>query len=122
MRYIVFLIFFGLSSAWGASHHPTAFLERIKNTPDEGDQIIQHFCGTCHASKPLIPLGAPKPKVSQDWLPRLEQGPDVLFKHTNEGLRAMPPRGGCFECTDAQLWLAIKALLPEDALDKLKKN
>jgi len=27
----------------------------------------------------------------------------------------MPPRGGCFECTDDQLLLAIITMLPEDA-------
>jgi cytochrome c5 len=118
MRYILCGICFFWGVAFSASHHPTAFLERIKNTPDEGEQIVQHFCGTCHAQRALIPLGAPKPKVSKDWQPRLEQGLDVLFQHTNEGLRAMPPRGGCFECTDAQLWLAIKALLPSETEDK----
>ena len=114
MKYCFILIYCFVTSIWAASHHPSAFLEQIKGAPDEGSQIVQHFCGTCHAQKPMIPLGAPKPKLSKDWLPRLEQGLDVLFKHTNEGVRAMPPRGGCFECTDAQLMLAIKALLPSE--------
>lgn len=105
---------FCVTSLFAASHHPSAFLERIKQAPDEGEQIVQHFCGTCHATRPIIPLGAPRPKVLKDWQPRLEQGIDVLFKHTDEGLRAMPPRGGCFECTDEQLMLAIKALLPTE--------
>ena len=99
------------------SHHPEAFLERIKDTPDEAEQIVQHFCSTCHALKPMIPLGAPRRGIAKDWLPRLEQGVDVLLKHTEEGLRAMPPRGGCFECTDEQLLLAIKALLPPEKTD-----
>ncbi|MDX2346233.1 MAG: c-type cytochrome [Legionella sp.] len=114
MKYFVFLICFFVTQLFAASHHPSAFLETIKNSPDEGEQIVQHFCGTCHATKPLIPLGAPKPKRLDDWAPRLKQGLDVLFKHTNEGVRAMPPRGGCFECTDEQLMLAIKALLPAE--------
>ena len=103
-----------MHQAMAAAHHPQAFLERVQGEPDEGAQIVQHFCSTCHALKPMIPLGAPKRGVSKDWAPRLAQGLDVLFKHTDEGLRAMPPRGGCFECTDAQLWLAIKALLPAE--------
>ena len=117
MKWFLILSIFFLTKGFAASHHPTAFLERIKDTPNEGEQIVQHFCGTCHAAKPMIPLGAPKPKSTEDWAPRLKQGLDVLFKHTNEGVRAMPPRGGCFECTDTQLWLAIKALLPADAGD-----
>ncbi|MDF1678288.1 MAG: c-type cytochrome [Legionellaceae bacterium] len=118
MKTVGLLMMFCITTVWGASHHPSAFLERIKGEPDEGEQIVQHFCGTCHASRPVIPLGAPRPKVSKDWLPRLEQGMDALVKHTDEGIRAMPPRGGCFECTDEQLLLAIKALLPtEDKKD-----
>jgi cytochrome c5 len=38
---------------------------------------------------------------------------DALFQHTDEGLNAMPSRGGCFECSDKQLMLAIRAMLPE---------
>ena len=121
MRYCVFIVcaiacLFSIE-VMAASHHPEAFLERIKDTPDEAEQIVQHFCSTCHALKPMIHLGAPRRGIAKDWLPRLEQGFDVLVKHTEEGLRAMPPRGGCFECTDAQLLLAIKALLPSEKTD-----
>ena len=38
---------------------------------------------------------------------------DGLFKHTDEGFNAMPARGGCFECSDRQLKLAIAAMLPQ---------
>lgn len=100
------------SRLFAASHHPQAFLETVKGTPDEGARIAEHFCQSCHAEKPVIPLGAPRKGIADDWAPRLKLGFDSLFKHANEGLRAMPPRGGCFECTDEQLVLAIKALLP----------
>ncbi len=117
-RYMLLVMLCGLGlNVFAASHHPEAFLERIKGTPDEGVQIVDHFCSTCHALRAPIPLGAPKRGMAKDWLPRLEQGMDVLLKHTCEGLRAMPPRGGCFECTDEQLLLAIKALLPADKTD-----
>lgn len=99
---------------FAGSHHPQAFLDRAKDAPDEGAQIVEHFCSTCHAPNPMIPLGAPKQGMTSDWSARLEQGLDDLFKHADEGLRAMPPRGGCFECTEKQLWLAIAALLPEE--------
>ncbi len=114
MRWFVVCCLFCVTQLFAASHHPNAFLEQVKGTKDEGEQIVQHFCGSCHASKPLIPLGAPRPRVEADWTPRLAAGLDALFQHANEGIRAMPPRGGCFECTDEQLWLAIKALLPPD--------
>lgn len=101
-----------VSSAMAATHKPQAFLEEVKGKPDEGAQIVEHFCATCHAEKPMIPLGAPRKGAAKDWSVRLQKGIDTLFKHSSEGYRAMPPRGGCFECTDEQLMLAIKALLP----------
>lgn len=109
---ISFLIFL-TSAVFSASHHPQAFLNQISGSKNEGEQIVQHFCVNCHAQKPLIPLGAPRIGVTADWLPRLKQQMAVLFKHTSEGINAMPARGGCFECSDEQLILAIIAMLPE---------
>lgn len=95
------------------SHHPQEFLQSITGTKNEGKAIYQHFCSNCHASKPVINLGAPKIASELDWSYRVKQGLDVLFEHTDTGLNAMPPRGGCFECTDEQLLAAIIAMLPE---------
>jgi cytochrome c5 len=95
-----------------ASHHPQQFLESIRNTEEEGTQIVTHFCANCHAIKPLIELGAPKMHQDCDWHLRIKQGLDGLLKHTAEGYGAMPARGGCFECSDLQLKLAILAMLP----------
>lgn len=94
------------------SHHPTEFLNTIAGLPDEGRRIVEHYCATCHASDPLIPMGAPRIKQPADWAARLKQGISLLFKHTEEGYGAMPARGGCFECSDEQLMLAIEAMLP----------
>lgn len=108
------LLFWLLPSiAWAASHHPQDFLNSITGSKNEGEQIVKHYCAMCHAEKPLIELGAPRIKNRSDWEPRLQQGMDSIIQHTDEGLNAMPARGGCFECTDKQLRLAIEALLPE---------
>ncbi len=96
-----------------AGHHPQQFLQTIKGSKEEGAAIVSHFCSSCHALKPLIPLGAPRIKQEKDWTPRIQQGFPNLFKHTTEGLNAMPVRGGCFECSDEQLALAIWAMLPD---------
>jgi cytochrome c5 len=95
------------------SHHPQEFLQSIEGAKDEGMQIVGHFCVSCHAVKPMIELGAPKINVKSDWDPRIKQGLATLLTHTEEGFNAMPPRGGCFECSDKQLYLAILAMLPE---------
>lgn len=97
---------------FAASHHPQTFLNEISGSKDEGKRIVQHYCAMCHAEKPLVQLGAPTEKSLTAWELRLKQGMDVLFKHTEEGFNAMPARGGCFECTDEQLKLAITELLP----------
>ena len=117
-KYILVILpfIFNASLAWSSTHHPQEFLKKISGSKNEGEQIVQHYCATCHAAKPIIPLGAPRIGVSTDWDPRIKQGMDVLFKHTNEGINAMPSRGGCFECTDHQLMLAILAILPENNL------
>ncbi|KTD36091.1 cytochrome c5 [Legionella nautarum] len=109
----IIVCFLSFNFAQAANHHPQEFLQSIKGAQDEGAQIVQHFCSSCHAEKPLIPLGAPKIGNENDWAPRIKTGIRSLFKHTEEGFNAMPARGGCFECSDEQLVLALLAMLPE---------
>ena len=113
---MLFRVVTGLSllmmlKAEAASHHPQEILKMLRGSPKEGAAIVKLFCASCHSPKPLIELGAPKMHQAKDWSPRIQQGGDVLLKHTQEGFGAMPARGGCFECTDKQLELAIAALL-----------
>ena len=108
--------------SWSASHHPQDFLKEIAGTPNEGLQIIQHYCANCHAKNPMIQLGAPRIGMLSDWMPRIKKGMPALFKNTDEGINAMPARGGCFECTDQQLLLAIMAMLPETARKSLDSS
>lgn len=108
MRGFILLAALYISAGYSSTHHPQVFLEAIRNRPDEGQQIVQHYCASCHAQKPLISLGAPRIQVKEDWENRLKQGFDTLFNHTDAGMGAMPPRGGCFECTDEQLRKAIQ--------------
>jgi cytochrome c5 len=102
-----------LVPSFANSHHPEEFLNSIIDTKNEGEQIYNHFCVNCHAKKPLISLGAPRIGEKEDWSIRLKQNMKILFKHTDEGINAMPARGGCFECTDKQLLLAIIFMLPK---------
>src|SRR5262245_22267945 len=96
--FIKLLLLFMVLQCHAASHHPQEFLANIKGSSDEGEQIVKHFCSSCHASKPLIALGAPRIGVIKDWQARFKNGVDSLILHTEEGYNAMPPRGGCFEC------------------------
>lgn len=111
------LIVFFLCSAlpvFAAEHHPEEFLASIQGSPDAGKKIYEHFCSTCHASNPIIPVGAPRIGKKSDWTPYTKsQTIDKMVKTIDAGLGAMPPRGGCFECTDQDLKAAIEYMLPK---------
>ena len=72
--------------------------------PRSGEQVYQSACFACHGTGAL---GAPKHQ-SADWKPRLEQGFDVLLKHSIEGIRNMPAKGTCTSCTDDEIAAAIR--------------
>jgi len=55
-------------------------------------------CKVCHATGAA---GAPKTGDAAAWEPRLAKGMDVLVASVNTGLNAMPPKGMCFDCSDA---------------------
>ncbi len=121
-RFIFFILIIFPIYSNSASHHPQEFLQSISGSSNEGEQIVQHYCSNCHGVKPIIKLNAPRVGIKDDWSFRLKQGFDVLFKHTDEGINAMPARGGCFECSDKQLKLAIKAMLPKMAVNSVLKS
>ena len=72
--------------------------------PRTGEQVYKGACFACHATGAL---NAPKMGTA-DWKPRLAQGLDVLLKHAIEGIRSMPPRGTCGDCSDDEIAGAIK--------------
>jgi len=94
------------------SHNPQEFIESLKNDPEAGKKINQQFCSTCHAKEPSIDLGAPRFRVKKDWETRMKKGLDAMLTVTTVGINQMPPRGGCFECSDEQLKSAILYMLP----------
>lgn len=71
--------------------------------PRTGEQVFQGACFACHGTGAL---DAPK-KGDAAWKPRLAQGFDVLKKHAIEGIRSMPPRGTCADCSDDEIADAI---------------
>lgn len=55
-------------------------------------------CAVCHAAGAA---GAPKTGVAKDWQPRMDKGMKTLVQSVRNGLNAMPPKGMCFDCSDA---------------------
>lgn len=62
-------------------------------------------CAMCHGSGAA---GAPKKGDKAAWAPRLKQGEAVLLQHIQTGIRAMPPKGMCTDCTEADYKALIK--------------
>lgn len=58
------------------------------------------YCHTCHAAGVA---GAPKFGNKDDWAPRIEKGMDTLHQHAINGFNAMPPKGTCGSCSDADI-------------------
>lgn len=58
------------------------------------------YCHTCHAAGVA---GAPKFGNKADWAPRIEKGMDILHQHAINGFNAMPPKGTCASCSDADV-------------------
>jgi cytochrome c5 len=75
--------------------------------PRTGEQVYQGACFACHGTGAL---DAPK-KGDAAWKPRLAQGMDILKKHAIEGIRSMPPRGTCADCSDDEIVDAIKFMI-----------
>ena len=67
--------------------------------------IYQRSCVSCHtapaSTAPLVGLAAA-------WEPRLKQGMPVLVQHAREGYKAMPAKGLCSDCSDADLQKLIE--------------
>lgn len=70
--------------------------------------VVDHYskaCTFCHATGVS---GAPKAFDAEAWKPRLAKGMDTLLHSVKNGFNAMPPRGMCPTCTDADYKALIK--------------
>jgi len=75
-----------------------------------GEQVVQGACLSCHGTGVA---GAPKIGDKAAWAPRIAQGDEALLTNAIQGLRAMPPRGACMNCTDADLKAAVDYMVSQ---------
>jgi cytochrome c5 len=71
----------------------------VCNAADEA--IVAKYnrsCISCHAAGAA---NAPRTGDAKAWAPRLAKGIDVLVANVNKGFNAMPPKGMCMDCSDA---------------------
>ncbi|MHC8303322.1 c-type cytochrome [Pseudomonas sp. PB3P13] len=73
------------------------------------DSVIAKHCNACHGTGLL---GAPKVGDGAAWGERSkkEGGIDGLLAKAISGINAMPPKGTCADCTDADLKAAIEKM------------
>ena len=62
-------------------------------------------CAVCHTSGVA---GAPKLGDKEAWAPRMATGMDAMMKSAINGKNAMPPKGTCMDCSDADLKAAVE--------------
>jgi cytochrome c5 len=76
---------------------------------NQGQIIYEQHCMVCHTDGIA---GAPKFRNSTDWKARLmgKKLNDLVVSAT-KGLNAMPAKGTCFDCSDADLKAAIQYML-----------
>lgn len=72
------------------------------------EDVYNKSCMACHATGAA---GAPKVGVAADWSARIDQGMDTLVEHSIDGIRAMPPRGLCADCTDEELRAVVELMV-----------
>ncbi|TNE76294.1 MAG: cytochrome c5 family protein [Gammaproteobacteria bacterium] len=72
--------------------------------PRSGEEIYTSKCSACHASGAA---GAPKVGAAADWESRLAQGIETLYTHAIQGIRGMPAKGLCMDCSDEELHAAV---------------
>ena len=78
--------------------------------PKSGEEIYNGSCMACHATGAA---GAPKVGDAAAWAPRIAQGKDKLLANAIGGLNAMPPKGLCMACSDADLQAAVDYMVSQ---------
>jgi cytochrome c5 len=69
-----------------------------------GEQVVKSVCSACHASGAL---NAPKMGDAAAWSAIIKEGHAHLTENAIKGIRAMPPRGGNPQLTDAEIARAV---------------
>jgi cytochrome c5 len=73
-----------------------------------GSDIYGTNCMACHTSGIA---GAPMMGDSVAWAERLEQGIETVYANAINGIRGMPMRGTCMDCSDDEVIAAIDHIL-----------
>jgi len=73
-----------------------------------GESIYASNCQACHN---YGVAGAPKLGDAAAWGAKLEQGIEMVYANAIKGIRGMPPRGTCMDCSDDEIEATIDYIL-----------
>jgi cytochrome c5 len=74
----------------------------------DGQSTYTKTCSLCHGAGVA---GAPKFGDKVAWAPRIANGVDALAASVKSGKGAMPPKGTCMDCSDADLKAAVEYMI-----------
>jgi cytochrome c5 len=98
----------GDSTCQGASTSaPAPTQVAAAQTPE---QTYQTKCMACHGTGAA---GAPKVGDEAAWKARAEKGIDTLVKNAISGVNAMPPKGMCMDCSDADIKAVVEYMISQ---------
>jgi cytochrome c5 len=83
-------------------------------TAASGKAVFEASCANCHDS--LIGgffSGAPKLGKQADWAPLMPKGVEGLTQATISGIGKMKARGGCTECSNAEIEAAVEYIVAQ---------
>jgi cytochrome c5 len=87
---------------------PAAETTTASAGPKSGEEVYNGSCVSCHGTGAA---GAPKMGDKAAWAPRIATGIDALLANATKGLNAMPPKGLCMACSEAELKGAIEYMV-----------
>ena len=67
-------------------------------------------CLACHAAGVA---GAPKLGDTDAWAPRIAKGMETMVSNAITGLNAMPPKGTCMSCSDADIKMTVEYMVEQ---------
>lgn len=100
-------IWFLVVLASGFAFYSTSYAEN-----GTGETIYAKHCGRCHDGGFLGWIaGAPKIGDKEVWKPLLGKGAEIIKTNTLKGVGRMDPKGGCAECSVADIEAAVDHML-----------
>ena len=98
----------GESEPEAASESVAAASATAAAGPKSGEVVYNTNCVACHGTGAA---GAPKLGDTAAWAPRIAAGMDSLIANATNGLKAMPPKGLCMTCSEAELQGAVEYMV-----------